>query len=417
MTVTKNRLPLITLYVTTFLSVTGNALAAVAIPWFVLETTGSAAQTGITAFASIVPSVIALFFGGVLVDRVGYKRASVVADVASGITIALIPLLYQTVGLAFWQLLALVFLGALLDAPGNSARYAMLPELATAAGIDLDRATALNDLVNRATTMVGAPLAGLLIALIGTANVLWIDAVSFAISALGILIAIPAALVVAEPEESTGAISYWHDLREGLRFVRADALVFTLILVVMVTNMIDFAYGSVVLPVYVRDGFGETQGAFYLGILLGAFGVCAVLGNLLYSWRGSHLSKRWLMTIAFALLGLRFLFFIPLPPLWVLLAVQSACGFLAAPLNPIISAALLKRTPKAMRARVFGTTGAGVQVAMPIGALVAGFLLEATGMTLMLTVFTLVYLIAVATFFVRPSMSQLDHPMLAAVGE
>src|SRR5512140_354871 len=125
-----NRLPLYALFAATVISVSGNVMAFIAIPWFVLQTTHSASQTGLTAAVTALPAIIAAFFGGVLVDRIGYKRTSILADLASGFAIALIPLLYAVTGLAFWQLLVLVFIGNLLDAPGQTARAALTPDLA-----------------------------------------------------------------------------------------------------------------------------------------------------------------------------------------------------------------------------------------------------------------------------------------------
>ncbi|HET6845808.1 MAG TPA: MFS transporter, partial [Anaerolineales bacterium] len=178
------RVPIITLFVANAISLVGNVLAMIAIPWFVLQTTGSAAQTGITGFFTILPVVIAGFLGGALTDRMGYRRTSIIADIASGVTVAFIPLLHFTIGLQFWQLMVLVFLGGLLDTPGSTARDALLPDLAEQAGMPLERATSLAHVVERGARLVGAPLAGLLIAVMGTANVLWLDAASFGISAL-----------------------------------------------------------------------------------------------------------------------------------------------------------------------------------------------------------------------------------------
>ncbi len=127
--------------------------------------------------------VLAGLLGGGLVDRLGYKRTSILADLASGITVALIPLLYFTVGLQFWQMAVLVFLGALLDTPGSTARDSLVPDLAARAGMPIERATSISHIIERGARMVGAPLAGFLIAVFGTANVLWLDAVSFIISA------------------------------------------------------------------------------------------------------------------------------------------------------------------------------------------------------------------------------------------
>ena len=87
-----NRTPLFALFTANAISMVGNVLTMIAIPWFVLQTTGSATQTGITGFFSLLPVVIAGLFGGALVDRLGYKRTSIAADLASGLTTALIPI-------------------------------------------------------------------------------------------------------------------------------------------------------------------------------------------------------------------------------------------------------------------------------------------------------------------------------------
>lgn len=102
-------------------------LTFVAVPWFVLQTTGSAALTGLAGGAVALAAVLASLFGGPAVDRLGFKETSVVSDLASGLTVAAIPALYLTVGLEFWQLLGLLFAGSLLDTPGMTARQGMIP--------------------------------------------------------------------------------------------------------------------------------------------------------------------------------------------------------------------------------------------------------------------------------------------------
>ncbi len=84
----KNRFPIISLLAANAISLVGNMLSAIAIPWFVLQTTGSATQTGITGFFTVMPVVLAGLFGGTLVDRLGYKRNSNIADIATGDTTA-----------------------------------------------------------------------------------------------------------------------------------------------------------------------------------------------------------------------------------------------------------------------------------------------------------------------------------------
>src|SRR5512133_2930169 len=191
MTKIRNPIPLYSLFTANAISLVGNVFTLIAIPWFVLQTTGSATKTGITGFFNILPVILAGFLGGTIVDRLGYKRTSIISDLASGATTALVPILYFTIGLEFWQLMILVFFGALLDTPGNTARDALLPELAEQAGMPIERVTSLAHVIERGARMIGAPLAGLLIGLWGTANVLWLDAASFFVSAGIVWILVP----------------------------------------------------------------------------------------------------------------------------------------------------------------------------------------------------------------------------------
>lgn len=154
------RAPVFALLLAGAVSEFGNVLTFVAVPWFVLETTGSAARTGLTGGAVTLAVVVAGIFGGPIVDRLGFKRTSVLADLASGATVAAIPLLYHTVGLAYWQLLVLVFLGALLDAPGLTARQSMAPDLAQMAGIRAARVNSALQAIQQAALLLGPPVAG-----------------------------------------------------------------------------------------------------------------------------------------------------------------------------------------------------------------------------------------------------------------
>src|SRR5258708_30853529 len=95
------RTPMLALLTANVISLVGSMLTVIALPWFVLQTTGSAAKTGLTGGFVALPYFIVGIFGGTIVDRLGYKRASVIADTVSGIGIVLVPTLYYTVGLPF----------------------------------------------------------------------------------------------------------------------------------------------------------------------------------------------------------------------------------------------------------------------------------------------------------------------------
>ncbi|HEY7355780.1 MAG TPA: MFS transporter, partial [Ktedonobacterales bacterium] len=271
--------PLFALFGANAISYIGDFLMALAVPWFVLQTTGSVTKTGITAFFSTLPTIISAFFGGALVDRLGYKYASILSDLTSGVSVALIPLLYATIGLAFWQLLVLVFFAGLLQTPGATARSAMIPDLAPRARMPLERANSISDGIRRVSGFIGAPLAGVLIAFTGTSNLLWLDALSFFLSAALVGLGVTSIATAAPPAaaQKKGARAYMADLWEGLRFIRNTPLILAITLTLVITNLLDEAHFAVVYPDYVRTFFGS---AIVLGVLVASFGGAAFAGAI-----------------------------------------------------------------------------------------------------------------------------------------
>ena len=103
--------PLIAFLVSATISRLGNLLASLAIPWFVLATTGSATNTALTVAIGTIPLIVTGVLGGTLVDRFGYWRTIVVSEIASGISTLMIPILHFTIGIEFWHVMAFAFRG------------------------------------------------------------------------------------------------------------------------------------------------------------------------------------------------------------------------------------------------------------------------------------------------------------------
>ena len=385
-------------------------MALVAIPWFVLELTGSAALTGLVAFFSTLAAVVAAFFGGTIVDRVGFRAMSVISDVASSIAIVAIPVLFLTIGVQPWMLMALVFIGALLDAPGTAARSSMLPDLATLSGTPLERATSVSQAVRRGATLVGAPLAGALIVVIGTSGVLILDAVSFLVSAALIGLLTPSLAYheadLAEGEAPPKRGRYLDELREGLRFVWRDRLLRAIVLTIMFTNFLDAPLVSVVLPVYVHDVYGSSVD---LGLLLGAFGGAALAGAVGYGIIGPRLPRRLAFGGAFVIVGLPMWLLALQPPFIVALLGFVVIGLAAGPINPIISTVIFERVPRSMRGRVLGTITSGAWIAMPAGMLIAGFVSEQYGVITAVVAIAAAYLLVTLSIFLNPAMRGMDR--------
>src|SRR5215210_627025 len=370
--VSRERISLYGLLAANAVSLLGNTVAAVAIPWFVLVTTGSAARTGVAAFFTTVPLALGALSGGVVADRVGPKLASVAGDMLSAASLAAIPMLLAAGALEFWHLLALGFLGSLFDGPSQAARQALVPELAAQAGMPLERANALHNGTEHVGYVAGAPLAGILIAAVGAPNALWLDAASFLLAALLVTVTVPAAAASVRPRRH-----YVSELVEGLRFVTREPVVRALLVVPTVGNFFISPLAPVVLPVYARDQLGG-PGAF--SALIAAYGLGGIFGIALYGFAGPRLSRRAVyVSLAVFYAAVSFCL-VALPPLWPALATLTLLGVSAGGIVPLFQTVRQERTPPELRGRVFATVAAAETMAIPPAVLLAGLVVETLGL-------------------------------------
>ncbi|MFD8981389.1 MFS transporter [Streptomyces sp. NPDC059564] len=391
------------------ISIAGSSLTLIGVPWFVLQTTGSAGRAGVVAFCATLPVIVAALVGGPVIDRIGRRRVSAASDLICGLAVGAIPLLHYAGLLEFWMLCALMALGGLVHTPGLTARGVLLPSLAEHAGTTVARAASLYDAVSRGARMIGAATAGLLIALFGAETVLLLDAASFTTSALlvgAFLRGVPA----AEPQPASGKPSfaaYRAELAEGWLFLTRSRLLTGVTLMVMATNGLDQGWGSVLLPVHGREDLGSPA---TIGLMISLFGGSALLGALLYGAWGDRLPRRPVFAAAFLLCGApRYVTAAftdtPLP----LAVVMTLSGLGAGVLNPILSTVVYELVPEELRSRVAGVTTAGCELAMPLGGLTAGLLVDASGVTRALLVFGGVYLLATLTPLLFPAWRDLDR--------
>lgn len=409
----RERVPILMLLLANFVSQLGNTLSALAIPWFVLEITGSASRTGIAVAFHAIPVVLVGLAGGAIIDRIGYRRTSIISDIASGLAVIMIPLLYLTVGLEFWQLLVLIFLGAVLDMPGITARRSLFPDLAELGGYRLERANATYQLVNRFALLLGPPIAGVLIAFMGASNVLWITGASFAVSTVVVLLGIPASVEprVSAPDQPAGR--YLHEVAEGFRFIWSDRTLFWMIALMSVGSLIAEPLYSVILPVYAREVFGS---AVSLGIVYSALAAGSIAGNLLYAWRGYRLSRRSLVVGGFAGRAVIFWLFVTEPSAAILALMMLVSGVILEPVNPLFQTFLQERTPAGMRGRVFAASAALGIGTLPLGMIAYGFILEWLGLHSTLVILASVNLLLPVFMFFNRALHRMERqdPVSAA---
>jgi MFS family permease len=398
-----SRRPLVALLTANAVSTAGTSMTLLAVPWFVLQTTGSAAQTGVVGACETVPLVLASALGGPLIDRLGARRVAVASDLLSAGGVAAVPLLHATGGLRFWQLCLIVAFVGLARAPGDTARAVLVPGLVRLAAVPLERVTSAYDGVSRGARMVGAPVAGGLIAAIGPADVLLVDAATFLASALLLAGAIPATV---RPAVRQAAEGYLTSLREGLQALRRDRLIAGITAMVLVTNLLDAAWAGVLLPVYARE---VLHSSVALGVLFGCFGAGALTGTLVYGVLGPRLPRWPVFTAAFLVVGAPRLAVLSLePPYAVIVVTALVTGLAAGALNPVLAAVEYERIPEHLQSRVFGVTAAGCLAGMPVGILLAGFAAESLGLRTALLIAAGLYLLATLSPLVWPVWREMD---------
>lgn len=360
----------------TGLSVIGNVMAMVALPWFVLQTTGSATQTGLTGMAAALPAFASGIFGGPLVDRLGGRRMSVIADLVSAAAIVAIPVLYTTVGLEFWQLFLLVLLGALLDIPGYTARRTLLPGFAERANVKPEAVNASFEVLQSASFIAGPAIAGVLIGPMGAVNLLWLTGAGFVLSAVTVYGIVPD--VTPEPEPDAPRLSYRQQIVEGLSFIRADRLLLSLAVVFGVTNFLTNGFYGVGLPVAIFERFED---ASRFGLLISATSVGTLLGGSIYGAIGHRFraNRRAIVMIGFMVQPLFMLPFVWDSPFLLLLSSMLLAGLFMGPINPLSVTLRFERTPARLHGRVFATFSAISAVVSPLGMALTGYLFEVFG--------------------------------------
>ncbi|WP_395360840.1 MFS transporter [Streptomyces sp. YH02] len=409
-TTKRDRAPLATVLAANAVSITGNSLTLIGVPWFALDTTGSPGKAGIVAFCAALPVLVSAIVGGPVVDRIGRRRVSIASDLVCALALTAIPLLDSAGLLRFWMLCALMAVTGLFHAPGEMARHVLVPDLARRAGTPLPRAASLYDAVARGAWMTGAAIAGLLVAFMGADTVLVLDAATFGLSALLVtagLRGVPSAEPVRDGPRLSPA-RYRADLREGYAFLFRARLLLGITVMLMVTNGLSQSWSSVLLPVHARQELG---GPATQGLLVSVFGGCALAGALVYGAVGQRFPRRAVFTAGFLLGGA--------PPYVVaaltdttapLLVTLAAAGCGVGVLNPILTTVMYEQVPDALRSRVMGASTAGVLLTTPLGGLTAGFLVERAGLTATLLGIGGLYLLATLSPLVFPAWRAMDAP-------
>lgn len=259
----------------------GSQITVLALPLTAVLLLGAGAtETGFLVAAQMAPSLVAGLFIGVWVDRLRRRPILILSDIGSAVVIASVPLAAALSSLTLAQLYVVAFLAGAFAIATDLARVAFVPALVGRAGL----VTANSRLqASHAVAQVAGPsLGGILVQTLTAPIAMLLDALTFVVSAVFI-----AAIRTPEaPRSRETEASVWHEIREGLRWVRHQPIVLRSILAIALANIEWFAVEAV-LVVYATRELGLSPAL--LGISLAVIGPLSLLGAAL----AGPLTARW----------------------------------------------------------------------------------------------------------------------------
>lgn len=397
------------------ISLTGTRISMIAIPWFVLTTTGSVTQTGLVAFAEMLPLVVAKVLGGPVIDHLGARRVAITCDVGSFFAVGLVPLLHWLGWLNFPLLLVLVAMAGALRGPGDAAKDSLTPAIVASAEVPTERATGLSSAVERSAGMVGFALAGALIVAVGPTTALVVDAVSFLVGGAVLAwatVGLPRPDRVNDARESP--MRFWRSLHQGWTFLRHEPVLFSLSVMIAVTNLLDAAWATVLAPVWAIE---SGNGAGFLGLMFAVFAGCSAAGSLFASAYGARLPRFRTYLLAYLVCGLpRFSVMAADSPLWLIMLTTVIAGVASGFLNPILGAVFYERIPLAMVGRVSSLSTSMCYALMPFGGLVGAALITGVGLSPAFIVVGVAYLATTMAPAFLPSFRGMNRKSEHAIG-
>ena len=350
-------------------SSTGSAMTFVALPWFVLVTTGSATRVSLVLAAEVLPMALFGIPSGSVVSRLGSRVSMLVADAVRAPLILLVPVLHSAGLLTFPLLLAIVFALGVFIAPYLSAQRTIIPELYGDDETVVSKASGLFGGATQLPIVIGPAIAGALIAWFGAPSLLVVDGLTFGFAFVVVLFFVHAGRRVPADDESRGVLA-------GVHYLAKDRLLGPITLTVVV---LDGAANAIAVAVPLLAFTRYDESPHVAGYVFTAFGVGAIIGSVVVVKLLDFLPPLRLACVGIVLATL---------PLWVIAAdipwtvvclSVLVCGFFVPTINAPLMGILTTRPPVAIRAKVLTAVLTASGIGAPLGRLAVGPIFQRYG--------------------------------------
>ena len=344
------------------ISLLGDQFYLVALPWLVLQQTGSAVAMGGVMMAGAIPRAVLMLMGGAVSDRLSARKIMMATALARTACVSVIGLLVWMHVLQTWELYALAFAFGVADAFAAPARSAYMPSLVKRE--QLVAASSVSQSTAQVTSIVGPVPAGLVIQALGAASAFFIDAVSF-LFIIGALWKLP-----DPPRPADVRRAMWHSIVEGISYVTRDVPLRSLTLLATIMNFCISGPVVVGLAYFTKTRLGSP--AAY-GTLISCLAAGSLLGAVLAGlWKVRR--RGVLILLGAVVLGLCLSSIALARQIWSVGAILAVMGAAAGMLNVHIGAWAMQRIDVAMRGRVSSVLMFAAFGMAPLSLGLAGFL-------------------------------------------
>ena len=360
------------------ISIIGDWVLFIALPFYVYDMTGSALATGMMFAAQLLPSLLLGSVAGVFVDRWDRKRVMIASDVLRGLVLLLLLVVRSPEQL--WVVYLVAIAQSTLGQFFVPAKNAIIPNLVDEN--ELIGANSLNAVSDSVTRLIGPSLGGVLMAWLGLTSVVLVDSASFFISALMIaLIALPE--LASQPAVVQAATTFgatWRKFAqewlEGLRLIRQDRALSGLFVVMGISALADAILSGLFVVLVTQLLHGTAQ---ELGWLMAGQGAGGLIGGLLITRMSQRLGTVRMVALGFLTIGV-------LDPLIFLSQSIPTAFLLIVPIGFTVVGAMVglntllqSSTRDAFRGRVFGALFTSGSLMRLIGIVSGSLLADAIG--------------------------------------
>ena len=356
-------------------SLLGSSVAQFVIIWWITLETGSALYLSIASLVGFAPMVILIPFAGVLVDRWSRKALIGIVDFMQALATVALIFLFWLGGVSYWQVLALLALRGIFQAFHTPAVSAITPLMVPKE--KLSRINGLNYLFTGAVTLVGPIVAALLLGFWKINQILWIDAVTFVVAVIPLLI-IKIPSVRKKQDKSQDKPSFRKEFGEGLAFIKNARGFLTLLMLATVLNFLLTPLFTL-FPYYVKfDHLGEvTDLAFVMASFQGGILAGGLLMSVIKGFKSKMVVIASFMYVLF--LGYTLIVLTPTGLFWFMAIGGSIMAFCIPVVNVSYLTIIQTAVPMKMQGRVNSVDMALSSAAQPFGMILSGVIVEFTG--------------------------------------